>query len=141
LAGRPGAAGAGACLALDDLAGARAVLREANDILRRRPDPGTLPEQAVQLRSKASGIGGGFVGASSLTKAELRLLPLLPTQLTYREIGERLYLSEHTVKKEAMSIHRKLGVSSRSRAVQRAQQLDLLGGLASPEPSRFIRPA
>jgi LuxR family maltose regulon positive regulatory protein len=41
--------------------------------------------------------------------------------------GERLYISEHTVKKEAMSIHRKLGVSSRSQAVQRAQQLDLLG--------------
>ncbi len=112
-------------LALDDLAGARAVLREANDILRRRPDLGTLPEQAAQLRSKASGIGGGTGGASSLSKAELRLLPLLRTQLTYREIGERLYLSEHTVKKEAMSIHRKLGVSSRSQAVERAQQLGL----------------
>jgi LuxR family maltose regulon positive regulatory protein len=109
-----------AYLALGDVAGARVVLGEAPEVLRRRPDLGTLPEQAVQLRSKASGLGGGIVGASSLTKAELRLLPLLPTQLTQREIGERLYLSEHRGKKEAMSIHRKLGVSSRSQTAHRA---------------------
>jgi LuxR family transcriptional regulator, maltose regulon positive regulatory protein len=41
------------------------------------------------------------------------VLPLLPTQLTYREVGERLYLSQHTVKTQAMSIYHKLGVSSR----------------------------
>jgi LuxR family maltose regulon positive regulatory protein len=115
-------------LALNDAAGARALLREANDILRRRPDLGTLPEQAAQLHSDASAIAGGIAGASSLTKAELRLLPLLPTQLTYREIGERLYVSHHTVKKQAISIHHKLGVSSRSQAVERARQLNLLGG-------------
>ncbi len=114
-----------AYLAVDDLAGARVVLREANDILRRRPDLGTLPQQAAQLGSKASGIPGRIGGASSLTKAELRLLPLLPTQLTYQEIGERLYLSQHTVKKQAVSIHRKLGVSSRSQAVECARRLGL----------------
>jgi LuxR family transcriptional regulator, maltose regulon positive regulatory protein len=117
-----------AYLALNDPAGARALLREANDILRQRPDLGTLPEQAAQLRSMASQIPGAIVGASSLTKAELRLLPLLPTQLTYREIGERLYLSQNTVKKQAISIHRKLGVASRGQAVERAQQLNLIGG-------------
>jgi LuxR family transcriptional regulator, maltose regulon positive regulatory protein len=114
-----------AYLALDDVAGARMVLGEANDILRRRPDLGTLPQQAAQLRSKTSGIRVGIVGASSLTKAELRVLPLLPTHLTYREIGERLYLSHHTVKTQAISIHRKLGVSSRGQAVERARQLGL----------------
>ena len=66
-------------------------------------------------------------GGLSLTTAELRLLPLLATHLTFREIGERLYLSQHTVKTQAMSIYRKLGVSSRSQAVQRAQQLGLGG--------------
>jgi LuxR family maltose regulon positive regulatory protein len=116
-----------AYLALNDSAGARALLREANDVLRQRPDLGTLSQQATQLGSKASGIPGGIGGASSLTKAELRLLPLLPTQLTYREIGDRLYLSQNTVKKQAISIHRKLGVSSRSEAVERARQLNLLG--------------
>jgi LuxR family transcriptional regulator, maltose regulon positive regulatory protein len=117
-----------AYLALGDPGGARALLREANDVLRQRPDLGTLPEQAAQLRSNASVMPGRVAGASSLSKAELRLLPLLPTHLTYREIGERLYLSSNTVKKQAISIHRKLGVSSRAQAVERAQQLDLLAG-------------
>jgi LuxR family maltose regulon positive regulatory protein len=64
---------------------------------------------------------------SSLTRAELRLLPLLSTHLNFAEIGERLYLSPHTIKTQAMSVYRKLGASSRSQAVQRAQQLGLGG--------------
>ena len=70
------------CLAVDDAAGARVVLRQARDILRRRPDLGILPSQAEELRSKLDSSRGGAVGVSSLTTAELRLLPLLPTRLT-----------------------------------------------------------
>jgi LuxR family maltose regulon positive regulatory protein len=66
------------------------------------------------------------VGAWSLTTAELRLLPLLPTHLSFREIGERLYLSRHTVKTQAISIYRKLGVSSRSEAIERMSEIGLL---------------
>ena len=62
---------------------------------------------------------------SSLTTAELRLLPLLPTHLTFAEIGQQLYVSRHTVKTQAISVYRKLGVSSRSQAVQRLQELGL----------------
>jgi LuxR family maltose regulon positive regulatory protein len=115
-----------ACLALDDHAGARAALRQARDILRRRPDLGILPTQVDELRSKLDS-SRGTVGASSLTPAELRLLPLLPTRLTFSEIGERLHLSQHTVKTQATSVYRKLGVSSRSQAVQRLQELGLGG--------------
>jgi LuxR family maltose regulon positive regulatory protein len=35
-------------------------------------------------------------------------------------------VSKHTVKTQAISIYRKLGASSRSEAVQQAQQLGLL---------------
>ena len=63
------------------------------------------------------------MGASSLTTAELRLLPLLPTHLSFREIGERLYVSRSTVKTQAISIYRKLGVSSRSEAIDRMHEL------------------
>jgi LuxR family transcriptional regulator, maltose regulon positive regulatory protein len=114
-------------LALDDAAGARAALRQARDVLRRRPDLGILPVQVDELWSKLDRSRGGAGGAASLTTAELRLLPLLPTHLTFREIAQRLYLSQHTVKSQALSLYRKLGVSSRSQAVQRAQQLGLGG--------------
>ena len=115
------------CLALDDTAGARVVLRHAREVLRRRPNLGILPGQADELWSKLVISRGGTAGVSSLTRAELRLLPLLSTHLNFAEIGERLYLSPHTIKTQAMSVYRKLGVSSRSQAVQRAQQLGLGG--------------
>jgi LuxR family transcriptional regulator, maltose regulon positive regulatory protein len=116
-----------ASLALDDAAGARVALRQARDVLGRRPDLGILPAQVDELWSKLDRTRGGTVGVASLTTAELRLLPLLPTHLTFREIGQRLFVSQHTVKTQAMSIYRKLGVASRSQAVQRLRQLGLGG--------------
>jgi LuxR family maltose regulon positive regulatory protein len=115
------------CLALEDAAGARVVLRQARDVLRRRPDLGILAAQFDELWSKLDTSRGGMAGVSSLTQAELRLLPLLSTHLSFRELGERLYVSQHTVKTQAMSVYRKLGVSSRGQAVQRLQELGLGG--------------
>jgi LuxR family transcriptional regulator, maltose regulon positive regulatory protein len=117
---------ANAYLALADTAGARTLLREAWDILQVRPNVGVLPRRADELRSKLDATGDGSVGVSSLTSAELRLLPLLSTHLSFREIGERLYVSRHTVKTQAISVYRKLGVSSRSEAIERVHQVGLL---------------
>ena len=62
-----------------------------------------------------------------MSPAELRLLPYLKTHLTADGIAERLFLSSHTVKTEIKAIYRKLGVSSRNDAVQRATAICLLG--------------
>jgi len=70
----------------------------------------------------------GAPGPSSLTAAELRVLPLLATHLSFPEIGTEMFLSPHTVKSQAMSIYRKLGASSRHQAVTRARDLGLLPG-------------
>jgi LuxR family maltose regulon positive regulatory protein len=115
-------------LALDDAAGVRTVLRQARGILQRRPDLGVLPDQAEELQAKLDSIRGGVPGVSTLTTAELRLLPLLATHLTFSEIGQRLYISKHTVKTQAVSIYRKLGVSSRSQAIEQVQKIGLLEG-------------
>ena len=64
--------------------------------------------------------------ASSLTPAEHRLLPLLATHLSFREIGERLYVSRNTVKTQAIAVYRKFGVTSRSEAIARAIALGLI---------------
>jgi LuxR family maltose regulon positive regulatory protein len=114
-----------AYLALADPGGARAVLTQANDIFQQRPALGNLPQQADDLVAKVETIRAEGLGASSLTTAELRLLPLLPTHLSFREIGERLYVSRHTVKTQAISIYRKLGVSSRSETIDRMHKLGL----------------
>ena len=117
---------AGAYIALGDPDGAHAVLRQADDIFQQRPNLGVLPAQADELRPRLVTMRRTGLGASSLTTAELRLLPLLPSYLTFREIGERLFVSRNTAKTQALSIYRKLGASSRSEAVRHAQQLGLL---------------
>jgi LuxR family transcriptional regulator, maltose regulon positive regulatory protein len=102
------------------------MLREIDAILRRRPQLGTVPGQVAELRAKVGTGDHNAQGASTLTAAELRVLPMLTTHLTFKEIGERLFLSRHTVKSHAMSIYRKLDASSRSAAVQRARDVGLL---------------
>jgi LuxR family transcriptional regulator, maltose regulon positive regulatory protein len=115
-----------AYLALGDPSGVRAVLRQAQDIFEQRPDLGVLPQQAADLRAKLGTATTGPGGASSLTTAELRLLPLLSTHLTLEEISERLYVSRNTVKTQAISVYRKFGVSSRRAAIIRMHELGLL---------------
>ena len=118
---------ASAHLALGDTPGAEALLKEMAAILRDRPDLGLLGARVVELRAQIASSEGSSNGwASSLTAAELRLLPLLTTHLSFREIGERLYVSRNTVKTQAISTYRKLGASSRSEAVVRAAELGLV---------------
>ena len=115
-----------AFLALADAGGAATMLRESEAILRRRPVPGALPGQVEELRDSLKTMQVEAPGASTLTEAELRLLPHLATHLSFREIGERQFLSRHTVKSHAMAIYRKLNVTSRNAAVERARELGLI---------------
>jgi LuxR family maltose regulon positive regulatory protein len=80
-----------------------------------------------QLQARVDQITvGTAAGASSLTSAELRLVPLLATHLSFPQIAQRLYVSPHTVKSQAKSVYRKLGVSSRGQAV------DLMAEMGMP---------
>ncbi len=117
-----------AYLDMADVAGARTVLRDARAIVYGGVDLGVLPAQLDEIGQAISHMAPARVGPSTLSTAELRLLPLLATHLTFPEIGERLYISRHTVKAQARSIYRKLGASKRSEAVQFARELGFLEG-------------
>jgi LuxR family maltose regulon positive regulatory protein len=113
--------------ALNDTAGVTAVLDQVRGILRQRPDLGSLVEAAHRLEERLGRIASiPRQGGSALTTAELRLVPLLPTQLTMPEIGARLFISRNTVKTQVGSLYRKLGVTSRSQAVDRLADLGLV---------------
>ena len=122
-------------LALAEQGTVRQLVREIDHIVSRRPALGALIDEVNGLRdvleSRASTRTTGAVskpaGALPLTPAELRLLPYLQTHLTADKIAQRLFLSSHTVKTEIKAIYRKLGVSSRNDAVQRATAVGLLG--------------
>ncbi|WP_210414716.1 LuxR family transcriptional regulator [Microlunatus elymi] len=116
-------------LSLDNRPTARQLLREIDDILLQRPELGALVDEVAVVRRV---LNANSTASSPLrpplSPAELRLLPYLQTHLTIREIGDRLFLSRNTVSTEVGSIYRKLGVSSRSHAVELALALGLLGG-------------
>ena len=78
------------------------------------------------MRNLPHARGSPDLGASALTAAELRLLPMLSTHLSFPEIAAEMFLSRNTVKSHANSIYRKLGTSSRSQAVSRSRDLGLL---------------
>jgi LuxR family maltose regulon positive regulatory protein len=116
-------------LALSDIAAARILLQEVTEVLARRPGLGVFARQAADLRAELSRVRSpSALGASALTTAELRVLPMLSTHLSFREMGEEMFLSPNTVKSEAISLYRKLGASSRNQAVTRARELGLLDG-------------
>jgi len=113
-------------IGLGDPGGARVYIREAEAVLRRRPDLGVLGPRTDELRGRAGALQAAATGNTMLTSAELRILPLLVTHLTVAGIADRLFLSRHTVKAQVWSMYRKLGVHSRDAAVARARELGLL---------------
>ncbi|MGN6430267.1 MAG: AAA family ATPase [Gaiellaceae bacterium] len=135
-----------ACVTLRDHDGARQMLEETRGVLAVKPKLGVLAAAVDALAEEIDAMPANGNGAGSgLTAAELRLLPLLSTHLSFREIGERLFVSRNTIKTQAISVYRKLGVSSRSEAIERATELGLVDaehGLsgAEEEPTDKLRP-
>lgn len=114
-------------LALADPAAARRRLDGATAVPARRPRLGVLAGQAADLADETRALAARRdARQSGLTTAELRLLPLLTTHLSFREIAEELYVSRNTVKTQAISVYRKLNASSRSEAIARARDLGLV---------------
>jgi LuxR family transcriptional regulator, maltose regulon positive regulatory protein len=116
-----------AYLALRDTRSVRSLLGQIKMTLREHPQVGALADQAKSLeRQLAAMPRPAGSDSAGLTSAELRLLPLLATHLSFREIGEQLFVSRNTIKTQAISVYRKLGVSSRSEAISRASDLGLI---------------
>ena len=81
-------------VAMADPAGARVVMREVADFStagRTWASSG----RSTALLAQLAAIREGAPGASTMTAAELKLLPYLPTHLTFREIGHQLNVSPH----------------------------------------------
>jgi LuxR family maltose regulon positive regulatory protein len=87
---------------------------------------GRLIAAALEVRAmRPPAARSGRVLAEPLTPAEVRILKLLPTS-TYLQMAATLYVSRNTVKTHLRSVYQKLGVASRSEAIERAVDLGLL---------------
>jgi LuxR family maltose regulon positive regulatory protein len=116
-----------ATLCLTDVLAARAHLEDADVALSASQGIPVLRTWLDDTRAEVDAYSASAVIVpASLTTAELRILRLLPTHLSFREMGSRLYVSPNTVKTQAQAVYRKLDASSRSQAVARARTLGLL---------------
>lgn len=77
------------------------------------------PLDALGVAEKASSEVG-------LTKRELSILAELPAGGSNRQIAQRLFLAEQTVKFHLTNIYRKLGVSTRTEALRYAYEHELV---------------
>jgi LuxR family maltose regulon positive regulatory protein len=116
-----------ACVPLGDVPTARLLVRDA----RQRNDSGEWSEFLGAIidhaeRAVVDAAADHSLGSTPLTTAELRVLRYLPTQLSFPEIAGGLFVSRHTIKTQALAVYHKLGVSSRTAAVDRARDLGLL---------------
>ena len=66
------------------------------------------------------------LGELGITPREHEILGLIAEGLSNREIGERLFVSENTVKTHSSRLFEKLSVNRRTQAVQKAKELGLI---------------
>jgi LuxR family transcriptional regulator, maltose regulon positive regulatory protein len=115
---------ASALRALDDRQQSLAVTAEARSVLESCRNPGVLTERLRTLerghRMRRES------GKQELTRRELRVLKLLDSDLSERAIGTELFVSFNTVHSHIRAIYRKLGVCSRTHALERARELELV---------------
>lgn len=62
----------------------------------------------------------------AITRRELEILELIAQGLSNREIGEKLFVSENTVKTHSSRLFDKLSAKRRTQAVQRGKELGLI---------------
>jgi DNA-binding CsgD family transcriptional regulator len=84
----------------------------------------TRPKETVLIKEVPVPVGGPFevnVGKQeelSITGRELEILQLIAQGLSNREIAEKLFVSENTVKTHSSRLFDKLGAKRRTQAVQ-----------------------
>ena len=121
------------CLALadarTDYAEKRALVREARTMIEGLHGRGRITELVAAAERKLAlrrphHKTAGTVHVEPLTDREREVLHLLRSDLSLREIASELYISHNTIKSYTQSIYRKLGVKSRSAALETASDID-----------------
>jgi len=115
-----------AAILLGDAAQARTLYDEARAHMDKDLTDTLLGDVLADTERRLRTLRNSGFSAGALTAAELRVLQFLPSRLTFRQIGEHLFVSQHTVKSHARAIYQKLGASSRDEAIVRAQALGLV---------------
>jgi ATP/maltotriose-dependent transcriptional regulator MalT len=71
-------------------------------------------------------IDEGEIKKTGISKRELEILKLIDEGLSNQQIAEKLFVSEHTVKKHVSNLFFKLDVQRRTEAVKKAKNMRLI---------------
>ena len=115
-----------AALRLGHLSDARTLTTEAESFVDETPDSPVLRDWIEESRAQLGAVARSAEKAWTLTSAELRVLRLLPTHLSFPAIAKSLFVSPNTVKTHVRAVYRKLDASSRAEAVAMALDAGLL---------------
>ena len=99
-------------------------------LVRRKPER-VVVEIPVEVRVPVAGPEAFEVDVArqrelGITQRELEVLGCIAAGLSTREIGEKLFVSENTVKTHTSRLLEKLGARRRTQAVQRGKELGLI---------------
>ena len=117
------------------LAEAETTLRFARAALVESIDNGVVPALAEKVERELDAERGRASSGEVLelpSEAELAVLRLLASDLSAREIGDQLFLSQNTIRSHTRALYHKLGVHSRADAIARATALGVLDQTQSP---------
>jgi two-component system, NarL family, response regulator LiaR len=92
----------------------------------------TAKQQTIVMKEAAAAGGGPFIPDERkredlrITRRELEILELIAQGLSNREIAEKLFVSENTVKTHSSRVFDKLGARRRTQAVQLGKEFGLI---------------
>jgi LuxR family transcriptional regulator, maltose regulon positive regulatory protein len=109
---------------LGDVPGATLMLGEASRVFELTPDATVLGDWIAETALSIEVVSASAI--RDLTPAEMHILQYLPTHLSFPQIAGQVFVSPNTVKTQAQSVYRKLGVTSRREAVEQARAAGLL---------------
>jgi ATP/maltotriose-dependent transcriptional regulator MalT len=117
------------------VAEAETALRSARKAFGEIVDCGAIPALVDEVQRELEHAQGRASRGEVLeppSEAEVAVLRLLASDLSTREIGERLFLSPNTIRSHTRALYHKLGVHCRTDAIARATALGLREQTQSP---------
>lgn len=108
-----------------DWSEARATAAAARAIADRCVDPGVYGSRLAAVERILDAPSGHVDAGSVPTTAEMRVLELLPSDHSIREIADALFISPNTVRSHTRRLYRRLGVHTRADAVRVARERGL----------------
>ena len=104
----------------------RPLLESVESRQRGKPLSAFVKRLLDAMPGESAAVKTGFGDEELLSDRELEVLRLLSVGESYKDIGQKLFLSINTVQFHVKSIYRKLAVNKRTLAIEKAREMNLI---------------